>query len=610
VGVPESRALRSRLLAVADAVLGPVDAASDGRGRWLVRYLCVAAVLAVIVAARRLDAVTNPQFWGEDGFLYFKDDLIFGFPGAAERLYMGFPHLGQRLVGFAGGLVPFAAAPRVYATLTIAITALGLASFALPGFRHLVRSDALRVLWCIAAASLPVELGVPPVQFGGVLSNPANLGWWVGIWLALLSLMRLPGRAGRVALLAFGGALAVFTTPLAPVCAPFWRLRAWRGARRRSRSELAFALTLLVALALCILITRNLGANPGGSVHLSFFDNPPGYLERYGALVADRIAALALAPGPLATVRAAGSGAVAAIAIAACAALLASSLPARSTTLPALLAALYLFLASLLLTTLGRLVWAVLPLNSFPARYTLLPGAALVLAIVIALDGLPRGVLRGAAIVGVTALLVWSWRPRFVTEPFADQHWPRYAALLDQKVRSGSTAPLTIPINPPWTPIKFDVRPLAPNPPVPPSLVLAGLGPDETFRQTFLSECDGLDGITLRFAEEKSPTAGAIELALVEDERNEVLASVTIPRDQLLQRTPQPLYVPPIAASAGRRYTIVARAVGIDPAVPVRVLGAANDQYRDGYASFAGAAPDLDASFAYSCASTRGAVSR
>jgi len=88
--------------------------------------------------------------------------------------------------------VPFAAAPRVYTTATIAITALGLASFALPGFRHLVRSDALRMLWCVGAASLPLEERIPPVQWGGRLSNPANLGWWLAIWLSLLSFMRLP----------------------------------------------------------------------------------------------------------------------------------------------------------------------------------------------------------------------------------------------------------------------------------------------------------------------------------------------------------------------------------------------------------------------------------
>jgi uncharacterized protein DUF6212 len=337
---------------------------------------------------------------------------------------------------------------------------------------------------------------------------------------------------------------------------------------------------------------------------------PRVYLLRYVMLVSDRVAALVLRPGALATVRAAGTGAVAGVALAVLAALVTASLRAHGRTLPVLLAALYLFFASLLLTTLGRLVLVVMSLHDFPARYTLVPAAMLVLAVVIALDGMARGPARTAAVLGVIGLLAWSWGPRFVVRPFADQHWPRYAVLLEQKLRTGSTAPLSIPMNPPWTPLRFDVRPLAPNPPVPPSQVLASLGPGKTFRQTFVSECDGLDGIALRIADEDSPQPGALDLALVDDERQNVLASVTIARDQLLQGEPQPLYVPPIAGSAGRRYAIVARAVEIDPRAPIRVLGAANDSYSDGFASFAGATPGLDASFAYSCGSRQTAASR
>ena len=600
----------SRLLSFTDAIFGNDELPRPEPRRWLGRFLAVGAMLAAIIVARRPDAVTNPQFWGEDGFLYFRENLILGFPRAAQSLYAGFPHLGQRLLAFIGGLVPVAAAPRAYTTLAILLTALCLATFVLPAFRHLVRSDALRLLWCIAAAGLPFETGMPPIQFPGVLSNPANIGWWVGIWLALLSLMRLPSRSSQIGLLALAGSLAIFTTPLGPACAPLWLLRAWRAWRRADHRELGFALSLVTALAVCLAVTGNLGSNGTGTIRLSFLDMPRLYVLRYLVLVSDRLAALVLMPGGVASVRAMGTEATAGVALAVLAALAAGSLAAQWRTLPALLAALYLFFASLLLTMLGRLFWVLKPLHDFPPRYTLVPGAMLVLAVAIALDGIPRGFARTATVVGVVGILVCSWSPRFVVRPPIDQPWPRYAALLEQKLRAGSTAPLSIPINPPWTPIGFDVRALAPKPQVPPSRVVAQLGPDETLRQTFVSECDGLDGITLQIADEKSPTRGALDLTLVDDERREVLASVTIPRDQLVRGAPQTLYVPPIAASAGRRYAIVARAMGIDPQVPIRVLGAPNDLYPDGYASFPGATPDLDASFAYSCASTWTAASR
>src|SRR5262249_41479009 len=151
-GVTPRKAVRlqeapgGRLLAFADAVFGLDEAEPLEPRRWGLRFLAVAALVAATLVARRPDAVTNPQFWGEDGFLYFRENLTLGFPRAVQNLYMGFPHLGQRMVAFVGGLVPVAAAPRVYTTVTITLTALCLATFALPAFRHLVRSDALRVL--------------------------------------------------------------------------------------------------------------------------------------------------------------------------------------------------------------------------------------------------------------------------------------------------------------------------------------------------------------------------------------------------------------------------------------------------------------------------------
>jgi hypothetical protein len=267
-----------------------------------------------------------------------------------------------------------------------------------------------------------------------------------------------------------------------------------------------------------------------------------------------------------------------------------------------IVAEVYLFLASLFLSMVGRLVFALLPLESFPARYTVPSGAMLLLAVVTALDGLPRGRLRLVAILLVTGILGWGFRPGFALGIFLDQHWPQYAALLDQRVHARSTAPLTIPINPPYTPIVFDGRPLEPQRAVPASQPIAVLGGDRVFKQTFLSVCDGLDGIVLRLATAAS-RQGRLELSLLDDQAKPV-ATLSVPRNQLLLDAPQPFYFAPIAGSAGRNYTIVLQAEETDQAYPIMVLGAAYDPYPDGRAIAPGATPDLDASFAYSCAST------
>jgi hypothetical protein len=357
----------------------------------------------------------------------------------------------------------------------------------------------------------------------------------------------------------------------------------------------------VIALALCFLLTGNLGANVQGTLHLSFFTMPSVYLERYVALVSDRVAALVLGSGTLAAVRAAGVGATAAVALAVLACVVAATLVGRRGLVQTILAAAYLYLASLFLSTMGRLVFAVLPLASFPTRYTI-PSSAMLL-LVIALDGLPGGRPRRGAILVATAILAWSLGSRIGVAPFLDQRWPQYAALLDQKLRAGSTAPLTVPLNPRWTPLVIDGRALAPQPPLPATHPIAALDRDRPFRQTFTSQCDGLDGIVLHLAAGTSASRGPIALSLV-DEQQRTVATSSVPRGELLQDAPQPFYFPPITGSAGRRYTIVLQASGTDPAHPIMVLGATRDPYPDGRAIVEGATPDLDASFAYSCAST------
>src|SRR5262245_24553384 len=190
---PPPSAVGRRLLSATDTLFGRDDDVSDEPRRWLLRYLGVAAMLAAVIVARRPDMITNPQFWGEDGFIFFQQNLTLGFPRAVTSFYANFPYLGQRLIAAAAGLMPFAAAPRVYTTAAIAISALCVAVFSLPTFRHLARSDLLRVLWAIAVVSLPFH----DYNALGLLGSPSNLGWWVAVWLALLSFTAFLGSPGE-----------------------------------------------------------------------------------------------------------------------------------------------------------------------------------------------------------------------------------------------------------------------------------------------------------------------------------------------------------------------------------------------------------------------------
>src|SRR5262249_42899617 len=69
--VARDGAVPPTLLRLADAVLGPSQGWSEGHERWRLRYAAVAATVAVVIVVRRFDAITTPQFWAEDGSVYF-----------------------------------------------------------------------------------------------------------------------------------------------------------------------------------------------------------------------------------------------------------------------------------------------------------------------------------------------------------------------------------------------------------------------------------------------------------------------------------------------------------------------------------------------------------
>lgn len=385
-----------------DRLFGSDDTDAAPVEPWLLRYLGLTFLVAAIIVARRPDAVTNPQFWAEDSTIYFLQHLTLGFWGSLGAFYNHYPMLVQRLVAGLGGFVPLGAAPRVYTLCSIALTAVALAAFVLPGFRHLVRSDGLRVLWCVAIACLPVDKEM--------LSTPTNLGWYLTIWLALLSVMRVPGRWWQVVLLVCCAAVVVFTTPLAFVIAPVLLLRLVHALGRGNRREFGLVLGLLGLLIAAWLITRDLGAKGAeitiGSQTGSLTSNRWFVVTRWLGLVADRAAALVLSSDALAVAR--GAGACSVIAMILAAAALGVSAAGGLATLPTLLLASYFAIAAILMTLLGRPLILFLVFPDIPVRYTVFPAAMFVLALVCLIDGLPAGRLRRVVVVALVLVLGWA----------------------------------------------------------------------------------------------------------------------------------------------------------------------------------------------------------
>jgi hypothetical protein len=212
----------------------------DPRRSWLPIYFGVVASVAVLLVLRRVDGVTNPQFWAEDGLVYFQENLKLGCWRALHGFVQGFPYLGQRLVACLATPLPIVDTPLFYNGVAYLVAAASIASFALPSFRRVIRSDALRVVFCIAVAALP--------QATELVGNVTNMGWYVAIWLLLVPLMQFPRSFVALAGLSVAYLVAVFSTPLSILTAPLWALRALHALRGRRLREAGFAILAVAAL--------------------------------------------------------------------------------------------------------------------------------------------------------------------------------------------------------------------------------------------------------------------------------------------------------------------------------------------------------------------------
>jgi hypothetical protein len=471
------------LIRVADLLFGTGTNPVRHGIRWPARYLALAGVLTLVLFARRPDAILRPQFWAEDGTIFFLEQLQLGFWSALGNLYAGFPFLAQRLVAALGSLAPTAFVPLVYNVSAITITALTMATFSLPGFRHLVRADGVRMAVCVACVCIPAGQEL--------LSTPTTVGYFLVGWLVFLSVMRTPRTSAGAAAWCLGGAVSVLSGPLAPIVTPLWLLRAVRGVARRHRRDIAFAATQAAALLVVVGTTQLLGGDTTGPSAPAFQwrgENLWSALRALGWAMASCLDSFVLPIWVFERLEARGSLAVVAPALLVTGALALAlrDLSARGRTTVAL--ALYLFVSSIWLIMAGRPIIVLLLEDAVPnlhlrtfqalgTRHRALPNVAMVLAAAGVIDGARRLRVRAVA-AGVTcAGLLFAWTPDFRVPPFPDLQWPVWAARLDRKLAAGSREPLVIPSHPRFFDIAIDRAPSR-SPGTPPDMTSRPERPD------------------------------------------------------------------------------------------------------------------------------------
>jgi hypothetical protein len=408
-------------------------------------------ILALILVARRFDAISNPQFWGEDGTIFFRENLIYGFWYSLGNFYRGSPYLLQRLVAAAATPFGIANAPLVYNLTAITVVSAASAFFSLPHFRHIVRSDYLRILFCIAVVSLPDSQ-----ELVGTLTN---VHWYLAIWALLVSIMKLPVSWWGNALLLGAYAICVASAPIVLITAPIWLVRLVSAAAARRFLEAVVSLAALALMATTLVITKGVGVEPGAAVELR------GFLDAFVNFVAVRIVAQALIGTERAVeIAAANSWLLYLMAGLAIAFAVGLSVLGRFKNLLVLLICCYAVLSSIFIMMLGRsdmiafgrsptasltAFWTVAETHALTGgRYFVLGIAMVYLVFISAVDRLPAGTVKIVATTALLCQLVNVLLQSFVLIPFVDHQWQQYAGQLSStRVQRGEEV-LVIPLNP------------------------------------------------------------------------------------------------------------------------------------------------------------------
>jgi hypothetical protein len=394
-------------------------------------FLFLAATL--IVASRRPDAILNPQFFAEDGAVWFPDAYNFGLRCLAlpQASYL---HTLTRLIALLALLVPFTAAPLVMNLCAIAVQVLPVNLFLSRRFSAI--PSRIRLLAAFLYLALP--------NSHEVNANITTIQWHLALVACLVLLPESPESLGwrifdvvTVVLISVDGPMGILLVPIAAI---LW----WRRHGGWART-LCFVLIpgAVVQAATLMTSTAQRSAAPNGANLTSLVHIVARQVFLSSLLgVKSEFHIFARIPFPcevLITI-----GGVAAILYA---------VWRGPIELKLFILFVSLVFGAVLadpLVSLTGTQWEFLGVPGAGNRYFFLPTIAFLAALLwLAADsGMPRKSIRRAA---VTVLLIlpvgigtdWHYRS------FVDLHFPAYARTFEE---AAPGTHLTIPINPPdWS---------------------------------------------------------------------------------------------------------------------------------------------------------------
>lgn len=204
------------------------------------RALLVAAAVALILVWRCFDALMQPEFWAEDGTVFWK--TAYDGQLAWSEPYAGYLHIIPRTIAWLTQAFPITLHPLVFAWSSIAVAAWA---------AYVISMQRLRYAWLLG---LTVAL-LPYIE---VLANITNIQWTTGCALLVIAIAPQISLSRHTAV--FAG-LASLTGPFAIFAAPVAAINALR-TRTRASFLMAGIIGLGAMVQLLVLLTTD---TPGGS---------------------------------------------------------------------------------------------------------------------------------------------------------------------------------------------------------------------------------------------------------------------------------------------------------------------------------------------------------
>ncbi len=180
------------------------------------KFFLLLLAASVILFLRRPEALLSPQFYAEDGTVFFKDAYELPFWTSVFKPYAGYFHVIPRIFAECISLFPVRYAPLFYNSFSLLIAAVSFCWIWLPHFRHLIRSDLARLFVALLFLFSPNQ---------EALMKLAYAQWYILLWLTLCCFMLpLRSRSGSL-LLTVAILLSVWTSAISFILLPVWILR-------------------------------------------------------------------------------------------------------------------------------------------------------------------------------------------------------------------------------------------------------------------------------------------------------------------------------------------------------------------------------------------------